>query len=354
MPKVNQHRFNLRVFIHVMPLLALAILWFTQYDRYLFLDLRDHLLFSNPVGKKVSDFYYAYTLHAAEAFKSLNQKMLKTCRLTRLSQTPPDQAVKMALISHDYLPVKTDAVVDLDVIKEGDYLFLRHHASEPLKTTTKDLLRQTKKILDQFSLHADRNITFRQLTFLSLLFGYPLTLYILFHAAIWIFLCLFADKQNAATPTSISCLIISLCIFAAFSFSRSPSIEKHAVTNALKSNHWQTRVAALRFIEENNLDIARVKGYANSKFSAHIAERYWLAKALAKSRNTETYEMVLELLIDSNVNVVSMAYWALAQRGDYRAVNEIIKNVEVSDNWYSQMYAYRALKALGWTQNQSP
>jgi hypothetical protein len=353
MLRSNQHRNNKRVFIHLIPIIVLAILWFTQYDRYLFLDLRDHLLFSNPIGKKVSDYYYAYTLHAAEAFKSINQKMLKTCRLTQFTQTPPDQLLKKALIEHDYLPVETEAAVDLDVIQERDYLSLRHHGREVLKTTSRDLLTQTKKILNQFSLHADRYVTFRQLTFLALLFGYPLTLYILFHALIWFFLRLFADKQRAATLTSILCLIISLCIFVAFSFSRSPKIEKHALTDALNSNHWQTRVAALRFIEEKDLDIGRVKGYASSKSSAQIAERYWLAKALAKSRNTKTYDIVLELLNDSNVNVVSMAYLALAQRGDAQAIREILKKIKISDNWYSQFYAYRALRALGWTQDRS-
>jgi Ca2+/Na+ antiporter len=353
MPKSNQHQYTVRVLIHMIPIIVLAGLWFTQYDRHLFLDLRDHLLFSNPIGKKVSDFYYAYTLHAAETFKSLNQKMLKTCRITQFPQTPPDQSLKKALMAQDYLPVETDTDVDLDVVREGDYLLLRHHGRELLKTTPVDMLMQAKKILNQFSLHADRYVTFRQLTFLSLLFGYPLTLYILFHALIWIFLRLFADKQKAATLTSILCLIISLCIFAAFSFSRSPKIEQHALMDALNSNHWQTRVAALRFIEENGLDIGRVKGYANSKSSTQIAERYWLAKALAKSRKKKTYDVVLELLNDSNVNVASMAYLALAQRGDAQAIREILKKIKVSDNWYSQMYAYRALRALGWTQDRS-
>jgi hypothetical protein len=164
---------------------------------------------------------------------------------------------------------------------------------------------------------------------------------------------LFADKQSAATLTSIFCLIISLCIFAAFSFSRSPKIEKHAITDALNSNHWQTRVAALRFIEEKGLDIGRVKGFAKSKSSSQIAERYWLAKALAKSRNTKTYNVVLELLNDSNVNVVSMAYLALAKRRDAQAIGEILIKIKASDNWYSQLYAYRALRALGWTQDRS-
>ena len=69
--------------------------------------------------------------------------------------------------------------------------------------------------------------------------------------------------------------------------------------------------------------------------------------------HAKTYDVVLELLNDSNVNVVSMAYLALAQRGDAQAIREILNKIKVSDNWYSQMYAYRALRALGWTQDRS-
>jgi hypothetical protein len=336
-----------------MPVLLLAILWFTQYDRSLFLDLRDHLLFSNPVGKKVSDFYYAYTLHAAEAFKSLNQKMLKTCRLNQFPQEPLVKSLQNALLAHDYLPVKTRKAVDLEIVSKDDSVSLRHHGRKLTVTTTKDMLRQTTKVLNQFSLDADRNASFRQLTFVSLLFGYPLTLYILFHAIIWALLQVFTNRRRAAMITSISCLAISLGVFAGFSFSRSPEIERSGLVQALGSGHWQMRVAALRFIEKNGLEISRFKDYANSISSHQIAERYWLAKALAKSRNKDTYAVALNLLNDTNVNVKSMAYLALAQRGDRRAVEEILRKIKISDDWYSQFYAYRALRALGWIQNRS-
>jgi HEAT repeat protein len=48
-----------------------------------------------------------------------------------------------------------------------------------------------------------------------------------------------------------------------------------------------------------------------------------------------------------------MAFYALGQRGDRRAVNEIIKRVETSDDWYNQWYAYNALRSLGWKQTRS-
>ena len=37
-----------------LPLLLLALGWATQYDRGLFIDLRDHLLMSNSAGRTVN------------------------------------------------------------------------------------------------------------------------------------------------------------------------------------------------------------------------------------------------------------------------------------------------------------
>ena len=47
---------------------------------------------------------------------------------------------------------------------------------------------------------------------------------------------------------------------------------------------------------------------------------------------------------------VSMAMYSLGKRQDADAVNEIVYRINISDHWYVQWYAYRALKRLGWTQ----
>jgi HEAT repeat protein len=79
-----------------------------------------------------------------------------------------------------------------------------------------------------------------------------------------------------------------------------------------------------------------------------------LAKALGESQDPGTYEDLLTLLNDPHPNVVSMAFGALGQRGDRRAVKEILKRIERSDHWYNQWYAYRALRDLGWKQSLTP
>ena len=57
-------------------------------DTAIFSGIRDHLLLSNAVGISVNNFYYRYTLYAAQAFKSLDQDLLRTCRIEGMEHDP--------------------------------------------------------------------------------------------------------------------------------------------------------------------------------------------------------------------------------------------------------------------------
>ena len=353
LPQPRQNHNSLKVLAHILPVILLAILWATQYDRFLFIDLRDHLLFSNPVGKKVSDFYYKYSPYATEAFKSVNQKTLKTCRLLQIPDPMIARSLESALLALDYLPVDTEAPVDLEIIQEDNQLLMKHDGRLIVKTTAGDLLRNSKQILNQYSLDTDRFAVFRQFTFFAILFGYPLTLYILMHALLWAIIRNFTDRKKAAAMASLICLFVSLLIFMAFTFSRSTAIDQNKLADTLNSDSWQERVAALRYIEAHGLEIGHYSGYFKSLSSPKVSERYWMVKAMAQSKIAETHDALLLLLNDPSVNVESIAFLALARRGDTRVLPRILSALKTSERWYSQIYAYNTLRKLGWKQSRS-
>jgi HEAT repeat protein len=105
-------------------------------------------------------------------------------------------------------------------------------------------------------------------------------------------------------------------------------------------------------IEQKGLEIAGLPGYEGLLSSPNAAERYWLVRTLGVSRRERTYRDLLGFLHDPQLNVVTMAYYALGRRGDRRAVPVILERIRTSRHWYEQWYAYRALKALGWVQNR--
>ncbi|MCP4371093.1 MAG: hypothetical protein GY797_23705, partial [Deltaproteobacteria bacterium] len=88
----------LKEILHVAPLVLLTLLWTIQMQSSMFIDIRDNLLLSNSFGRKINDFYYKYTLYPAEAFKSLQQKTLKTCSLGSIKEETVETLLRNELI----------------------------------------------------------------------------------------------------------------------------------------------------------------------------------------------------------------------------------------------------------------
>jgi len=144
-------------------------------------------------------------------------------------------------------------------------------------------------------------------------------------------------------------LLSFLCMY----LGKETSMESKDVSESLQSSRWQTRMAALRTIDERRLEVPDLQMIHRMSRSTKIPERYWLAKVLALSRTPETYSSLLFFLDDSSPNVVCMALFAMGQRGDPNGIRDILKWMASSDHWYCQWYAYGALKALGWKQSKS-
>jgi hypothetical protein len=339
--------------VHTIPIVVLALLGASQIDKNFFVDFRDIVLLSNPVGIKINDFYYDYTLYPAEVFKSLDQKLLKTCTLQNFNKGPLHTRMKWELLNRDYLAVTENDTVDLEVVQDGGVLDFKHGEKTILQTTFADFFSKPATTLGKFSAAVDRNGFFRQFTFFSLLVGLPIALYLLLYALIRLLCCFFLDVGISSLIASILCLIVGLSILIPFQHMRGTDMELKDIPQALASKSWQERVAALKIVERKGLEVSSFPSYPMLLASPHIAERYWLAKALAASRRPETYNDLLAFLDDHHPNVVSMAFYGLGKRGNVRGVSEILTRIKTSDHWYNQWYAYKALRALGWKQRKS-
>jgi len=111
---------------HIAVIILIVLIWVPVTNKDVFISIRDNLLLSNPIGRTINNFYYNYTLYPAETFKSLNQKLLKTCHIAINDKILYEQ-VKQRLISEDYLPVNEKFNADLSVvIKETRLVFLQN------------------------------------------------------------------------------------------------------------------------------------------------------------------------------------------------------------------------------------
>jgi hypothetical protein len=343
-----------RILVHLIPLPLLALLWFTQLDNDMFLDLRDNLLLSNLFGRKFTNFYYTYTLYPAEAFKALDQKIIKTSGFKEINNRAIKLKLGRKLIDNDYLPLNDTAAADMVVYQRDGRIELEADGRRILQTSINHFLFDTGSILKKFSEKVDRHAVFRQLTFISILIGFPVLIYTFLHAAFYYPGYFIMGRKAASLTASIICLLLGIIVLVYFQSNRSSSIRIENVAEALRSDRWQIRVAALKMIQNKKMDIADYAGYQHLINSSIPQERYWLAKTLAYTRQPGTFEELLKLLHDKNLNVRTMALYSLGLRKDPRAIRPILNKIRDSEDWYCQMYAYRALRSIGWKQTKSP
>ena len=109
-------------------------------------------------------------------------------------------------------------------------------------------------------------------------------------------------------------------------------------------------MGALKIIDKNNLEINQFISYPELLISTQIAERYWLVRTLGNSKSPATYNDLLLFLNDPHPNVRTMAIYAMGKRGGQDEIDDIMQVITTSDNWYTQWYAYKALRSLGWRQ----
>ncbi len=339
--------------LRFLPLAVLALGWFTQYDRSLFVDLRDHLLLSNTAGQRISSFYYRYTLYPAEVFKTFDQRLIKTVAVPPADPGSRYPAVRRELIRLDYLPVGAAPETDIGLSFEGDRLAFLHRGSVVWENTVDRFLADPRRAASEISAGADRFEFFRRITYYGVLLAFPISLYVLLFALLRLVSGLVMGPHRAEAAAAAACLLIGLAVLADFHRNREDAPPPGAIDAALASDRWQERVAGLKAIRERNGDVTASPAYARMLASPYPQERYWLARALGVSPNPAAFIDLVGLLDDPQINVRTMALEALAQRRNPRAVDPILKLLKTSDDWYDQLYAYQALRThLRWDQTR--
>jgi hypothetical protein len=356
LPPESDRKGLLNRLLPLYPLAFLAVIWGIQADNRLFINIRDFLLLSNPVGKSVNDFYYRYTLYPAEAFKSLEQKLQRPIRLIDIRPAALGRRVASQLRYRDYLVVGNDEPVELEIKQAGDDLDWLNNGTRILAVTPESFFSNPNAVLVQYSRQTDRSAFLRTFTFFGILLAFPILLYCGVFGILRLLTGLFLQPSRATLLSSILCFLIGIVLLVpVYQGGRRP-VNAENLAAALDAADWRDRVAALKLIEQLQLDITDYSAYEKSITSRHLPERYWLAHALGVSKEDHTIDDLFTLLDDPQPNVVCQALYALGKRGRDRKsdiIETILAKIRSPDNWYVQRYAYLALRSLGWRQPAS-
>ncbi len=340
------------LYLHLTMLLILAIAGNFLAGGSTFTHVRDTFLLSNPAGMVINDFYYKYTLHAARVFKSLDQRVVNTCVIDAGDDEILYNKLEKVLVRADFFPLSYGTRGDLTVKTDNGMLSLSYCGHGILQCSVDDFLAKPLVWLQRFSLNTDRHGLFRKMIYVSLLVGLPIFIYTLCCSLTLMLLGrmgISEKKGNIAAPILVMLGGIVLLGILAYYSTVSGSIRQNFV-QSLSSPHVRVRLAGLKNIGKQKLNIVDFQGYEGLLKSPHVAERYWAVRALASARGRDVQQRLLSLLNDPHPNVVCQALYALGKRRDKRVIPEIIHLITTSDHWYVQWYGYRALKKLGWKQ----
>lgn len=343
--------------IHFITILILSIILLPQMKIDLFITFRDNFLLSSAVGKTINEFYYKNSLYATEAFRSRQQKLIKTCILSSISDVSRARQIENILLKRDFLIVEKEMPVDLIIKKTETGFDFMDKDRLVIKTTEKEFYSDPDKILKQFFEATDTNALFRLFTLFSIAFVSFIVFYTGCYAFFSFILGLLLNKVYSPIIAGIFCILVGLATIMSLRPDVTKSFNADDLAAVLESNNTHERMAALKFVLEEQININEIVGNETILKSPRIPERYWFANALRFSKGRESYQALIALLDDSYFNVVCRAFYTLGRRGDsnYKSatVQEIMKRIKNSHNWYEQWYAYKALRKLGWSQTKS-
>lgn len=347
---IKSNTFRRHESFQLLPVIILAVLWFSQFDANMFIDIRDRLLLTNPIGEKLNEFYYRYTLYPAEVFKSLSQKTIRTTHFELASKARGRRMISKKLVGLDWLPISEHKLADLYIGGDDQRLVFYNKDRAQMTTTVAKLSSKPAEVLEAFSEKTDHNMLFRRVCFYGLLLGFPLLLYIGFYTVLRYLVALIISKRKAAIVVSVVCLTLGVAVWFYFQQGRSRVFSSDEIAQALSAKSWQTQVAALRLCKKENIDPRQFASYDKLAQSPHTAVRYWLVQALLVSKKKGTLQELIRFLDDPSVNVTTRACDILARRNQRIAIAPLLEHLKRSDQWYFQWYAYKALRALGWKQ----
>ncbi len=336
--------------------LVLALLWGQVLDRELFTNIRDFLLLGTRAGQSITDAYYTYTLFPAQAFSALEQRQIRTCRLDGSLKRSDWQRLEQLVRRHDYLPLvgRGPANLTIGLGADGAHALLKSRQATVLSVPVQELLDDTRGVLGRFSRHLDRNRTFRTLTLVGLLLGFPLVLYTLVFSLLALVPGLFFRAAVSNGVAAVLCVLIGIVLLVPVYRGGRADIDPGDLPTALASASEILRIAALRRAFADQRDVTEAALKHDLVNSVSVAERYWLARCLAHAASPQARAMQLTLLDDPTPIVACQALWAVGQGKDAAMIPILVDRVNDSPHWYVQMYAYRALRRLGWVQPRSP
>ncbi|MFZ5562573.1 MAG: hypothetical protein ACOZBW_00865, partial [Thermodesulfobacteriota bacterium] len=240
---------------HLIFILVLLAIWAPRIDSNLFVNIKDNLMLTTDPGIGMVHLYYKYTLYPAEVFKPLAGKQVKTFALGDMD--PATAAGLEKILNHyNYYAVQDPGLADLVIRGPVRAVELSRNGKPVMTVPAADFHQKSQEVLGAFSKRTDNARAFRSLTLWTLVWVAPLVIYLFVFAVFCLVPGLLLDLRVSSVAVPLLC-----CLFFAFvvlDWLDTPAVEvedRRAVAQMLQSGTRREKIAALRYVYDNRLEI---------------------------------------------------------------------------------------------------
>ncbi|MBF0572197.1 MAG: HEAT repeat domain-containing protein [Desulfamplus sp.] len=295
--KSNQ---KLSIAIMAISISIIAILYYFNCDKDFFLRVRDYLILSSKLGEVFNDFYYRYTLYAAEAVRPASYKLMRVLSLIGLT-------------------------IILPTIVYLTFFFINLYSINLIIKKVKIYKNMATEAINISAIIAGViNIVIALFIFYRLYPTYTIPKHILTTKAM-----LYHQQDYRIRVEGLK----KLC--------RSDVVYTKRRVNTNGDNIWNYPEFIATMIKQND---------PTYKINGNIVEKYWLANAFGAAKKLDALPYLENLINDPSINVQCAAIEAMASiavNNSNLDISHFFKDKIVNSNeLYVQKRAHNALKRV--------
>jgi hypothetical protein len=325
-----------------------------------FVRIRDGLFGRIKWGRRVSDFYYHYTLYPARVIKTFDQRLQRFLRIdANVFAEKEFKQLKRVFTWRDIFigeDVPSNTMIKKDK-ETGKMLIICSNPSFSIETSLEDFFKDPKNILKEYNMRTDSAAFLRRAVRWSLFHIWPLMGIFLIYFFL-IFICNLFFKRPSSTRDALLAFFSILVLIMSFRYLMMPkkiSLDTESLLNTIKGNNTGNKITAIMALWERIEKDKKKAGHFSEHFIKMLDDpdpiiRKWGIDFLAYADEKKAINILIRLLKDPDANV---AYHAARSLGKFRAREArepLLKILAGEGEWYLKTTAYIALRETGWSQ----
>ncbi len=326
-----------------------------------FIQIRDSLFGRINLGRKISNFYYHYTLYPARAIKNFNQKLQKTIKIDTSGFTEKQIRLLQSRLLWKDIFLGKDSPSNTIIKKTSGHDNFSLICESPrfvIDTNFKEFNDNPDSVLDEYNIMSDSTVFLRQTISISLFCIWPV-MGISFIYCFFLFLWPVIFKDISPVRDTFMAFFLILVIMAGFHFLLKPERKSLSVDDLLtkiEGNENNDKIMAIMSL----MDIIEDEKIDTRQFSTHFIKmldnpdpiiRKWGIIFLTKAKEKKGIKHLIGLLNDPDSSVSYHAARSLGKLKAIEAKDPLLSIIKGEGEWYLKSTAYLALREIGWRQN---